>query len=55
MSTLYALRSLCGNKTSYVDAWDLNLNQDGVICCDNCESILECRKAWGFLYQKGNK
>ena len=54
MTTLYALRSICGNKTTNVDAWDLNYNND-LICCDNCESILICRKAWGFLYQKGNK
>ena len=54
MTTLYALRSICGNKTTHVDAWDLNYNND-LICCDNCESILICRKAWGFLYQKGNK
>lgn len=54
MSTLYALRSICGNKTTYVDAWELN-HACELRCCDNCESILECRKAWGFLYQKGNK
>ena len=55
MSTLYAIRSICGKTVSHVDAWDLNNNPNGVICCDNCESILICRKAWGFLYQKGNK
>jgi hypothetical protein len=51
MSTLYALDSVCGNTTTYADAWDINLNPHGSICCDNCESILICRKAWDFLYK----
>jgi hypothetical protein len=53
MNTLYSLRSVCGKTTSYVDAYDVNLNPNGVICCDNCQSILLCRKAWDFLYKKG--
>ena len=53
MNTLYSLRSVCGNTTSYVDAYDVNFNPNGVICCDNCQSILLCRKAWDFLYKKG--
>jgi hypothetical protein len=40
--------------SSIVDAYDLNLNPHGSSCCDNCESILICRKAWDFLY-KGDK
>ena len=55
MATLYPLRSICGKTISYVDAYDINLNPEGSICCDNCNSISICRKAWDFLYQKGNK
>lgn len=52
MSTLYPLRSVCGTNTSYVDAYDHNLNPHGSICCDNCQSILMCRKAWDYLYKE---
>jgi hypothetical protein len=55
MSAIYALKSVCGQKTFYVDAYDVNFNPNGATCCDNCESILLCRKAWDFLYKKGNK
>lgn len=55
MSHYINVRSLCGDKTTSIDIYDLELNQNGIICCDNCESIMICRKAWGFLYQKGNK
>jgi hypothetical protein len=51
MSTLYPLRSVCGNTYAHVDIYDHNLNPHGSICCDNCESILICRKAWDFLYK----
>jgi len=54
MTSLYALRSVCGNSVSYVDSYDMNLNPHGSICCDNCNSIMICRKAWDFLYTKGN-
>ena len=51
MNTLYALRSVCGKTTSYVDAYDINFNPNGATCCDNCKSILICRNAWNFLYK----
>jgi hypothetical protein len=54
MSTYINVKSVCGNASASVDIYDLELNQDGVICCDNCQSILICRKAWNFLY-KGEK
>ena len=54
MSHYVNVRSLCGDSTTSIDIYDLELNNN-IICCDNCESILMCRKAWGFLYQKGNK
>lgn len=54
MSTYVTVKSVCGNASTSIDMYDLELNRDGVICCSNCESIVLCRKAWDFLY-KGNK
>lgn len=54
MSHYVNVRSICGDKTTSIDIYDLELNNNGIICCDNCESIYLCRQAWGFLYQKGN-
>jgi hypothetical protein len=54
MSTYISIPSLCGAKTTSVDIYDLELNNE-IICCDNCESIMLCRRAWFHLYQKGNK
>ena len=51
MSTFINLKSVCGNASASVDIYDLDANPDGVICCDNCRSILMCRKAWDFLYK----
>ena len=53
MATLYPIRSICGSSVSYLDAYDLT-HSNAIICCDNCESIYICRKAWGFLYNGGN-
>jgi hypothetical protein len=53
MSTLAPMPSICGATTAMVDIYDFDLNPHGVVCCDNCESILICRKAWDFLYKKG--
>jgi hypothetical protein len=53
MSHYISIRSLCGDKTTSVDIYDLELNNE-IICCDNCESILMCRRAWFYLYEKGN-
>jgi hypothetical protein len=54
MSTYVNVASVCGAKSTSIDIYDLELNREGVTCCDNCESILICRKAWDFLY-KGEK
>jgi len=54
MSTYVTVKSVCGNASTSIDMYDLELNRDGVICCSNCESIVLCRKAWDFLY-KGKK
>jgi hypothetical protein len=51
MSTFVNVSSVCGAKSTSIDVYDLELNREGVICCDNCESILICRKAWNFLYK----
>jgi hypothetical protein len=51
MSTFINVKSVCGNASTSVDVQDLELNLDGVICCNNCESILLCRKAWDHLYK----
>jgi hypothetical protein len=52
MSTFLNIKSVCGNATASIDIYDLELNQNGVVCCDNCKSILICRKAWDFLYKE---
>lgn len=52
MSTYVKVKSVCGNATTSIDMYDLELNREGVVCCDNCESILLCRKAWDFLYKE---
>ena len=53
MSTFLTVASVCGATSASVDVYDLDLNPHGVICCDNCQSIILCRKAWDFLYKKG--
>ena len=51
MSTYISIPSICGDKKTSVDIYDLELNNE-IVCCDNCESILICRKAWDFLYKE---
>jgi hypothetical protein len=51
MSTYVSVKSVCGNASASIDMYDLELNQHGVICCDNCESIVLCREAWNFMYK----
>ena len=55
ISLEFFVESACGKNGTMVGVEDLELNADGIICCDNCKSILICRKAWDFLYKKGNK
>ena len=52
MSTYITLDSICGKSSASVDVDDMDLNPHGVICCDNCKSILICRNAWNYLYKK---
>jgi len=51
MSNFINVKSICGNASTSVDVQDLNLNTNGIVCCDNCKSILMCRNAWNFLYK----
>jgi hypothetical protein len=51
MSNFINVKSICGNVSTFVDVQDLNLNTNGIVCCDNCKSILICRNAWNFLYK----
>ena len=53
MSTYVPIKSVCGAVSTSIDMYDYDLNAQGVICCDNCKSILICRKAWDFLYKVG--
>jgi len=53
MSTFVNIDSVCGAVKTTIDMHDVELNPHGVICCDNCRSILICRKAWDYLYKKG--
>jgi hypothetical protein len=45
MSFIY-LQSACGRESAPVDYFDLDLNPHGVICCQECETIIESREAW---------
>jgi hypothetical protein len=51
MSYFINLNSVCGKQSASVDVYDLDANPHGVICCDNCKSILICRNAWNYLYK----
>ena len=51
MSTYVPIKSVCGAVTTTIDMYDYDLNPHGVICCDNCQSIVLCRKAWDYLYK----
>lgn len=52
MSTYTIHNSVCGKSSASVSVKDVSLNSNGIICCDNCESILICRKAWDYLYKE---
>ena len=52
MSTYFDVKSVCGATSAPIDMYDLELNPHGVICCDNCESIVLCREAWDYLYKE---
>jgi hypothetical protein len=49
MSLIY-LQSACGRSSAPVDYYDLDLNPHGVICCQECETIIQSRQAWEGIY-----
>lgn len=52
MSTYVAIKSACGRVTSSIDIFDLDLNPHGIICCPECELIIQSREAWeGYEYE----
>lgn len=46
MSTFVEVKSACGRKSGAVDIFDLPLNPHGIICCGECETIIQSREAW---------
>ena len=46
MSIFISVKSACGRKSANVDVQDLDLNPHGVICCNECKTIIESRNAW---------
>ena len=50
ISTAFFVKSICGASGTMVEVEDLELNPEGVICCDNCKSILQARQSWYKLY-----
>jgi hypothetical protein len=46
VSTYVKRSSACGRMEADVDIFDLPLNPHGVICCGECETIIESREAW---------
>lgn len=46
MSTYVPIDSACGRITSSIDIFDLELNPHGIICCGECETIIQAREAW---------
>ena len=46
MSTFVNVKSACGRKSGAVDIFDLPLNPHGIICCGECETIIQSREAW---------
>jgi hypothetical protein len=54
MSTQVSIQSACGRITTSIDLFDLELNPHGVVCCPECELIIESRDAWlGVCYECG--
>lgn len=46
MSTYVPIESACGRTMSSIDIFDLDLNPYGIICCGECETIIQSRDAW---------
>jgi hypothetical protein len=50
MSTFVYVKSVCGDSGTDIDIYDLDLNPEGVICCDLCRSIVNMRQNWYQVY-----
>lgn len=44
------IASVCGSVSTTIDREDEILNPHGVICCDNCTSIVSARESWAKAY-----
>jgi hypothetical protein len=49
MSTYVPISSACGRVQTSIDIFDLDLNPYGVMCCNECRTIIESREAWEDL------
>ena len=49
MSTI-SIASVCGSVSTMIDREDWELNPHGVICCENCNSIVSARESWAELF-----
>lgn len=55
ISLEFFVESTCGKSGTMVQVEDIELNADGIICCDNCKSIIACREAWYAIYGNPHK
>lgn len=46
MSIFVKIDSACGRITTDIDLFDAELNPHGVVCCGECETIIQSREAW---------
>ncbi len=50
MSLYVSISSVCGSVSTKIDSYDYDLNPHGVICCGNCNLIIEARESWAKEY-----
>ena len=50
MSLTLIVDSVCGSYNREVDVFDLDYYPEGIVCCDNCKSILATRESWMSKY-----
>ena len=55
ISLAFWVDSICGENGTMIEVEDLELNPEGIICCDNCKSILQARQSWYKLYENPYK
>ena len=44
------VNSACGSVSTLIDRDDEILNPHGVVCCDNCKSIISARESWAKVF-----